>query len=233
MTIIIPQHGFSSLTIACVRSIAAHETVRHDVIVVDDGSSRENVTRIRKELPGVRCLSQPWRGVTAAWNAGIAAAESEYVVLLNNDVAASGRWLARVTKPLRAGDALITGAAWRTERAIRPQQQSDWPVRHFLQGWCLAMARETWGRVGGFDESLKLYFSDTDFQLRVCASDQRGCDALQLVEGLPLWHAGHRTTSRLSSQRAQWRRDRDVFMAKWAGECESSRTAEARQDRSA
>jgi hypothetical protein len=64
----------------CLESVAGIETV-----VVDNGSRDGTVELVREHFPGVRVLERENDGLAAGWNAGIAATESAYVLLLNSD----------------------------------------------------------------------------------------------------------------------------------------------------
>jgi N-acetylglucosaminyl-diphospho-decaprenol L-rhamnosyltransferase len=68
----------------CLASVQGYETV-----VVDNGSSDGTVERVRERQPEVQILERENRGLAAGWNAGIAATDKQYVLLLNADA-----WLA-------------------------------------------------------------------------------------------------------------------------------------------
>jgi N-acetylglucosaminyl-diphospho-decaprenol L-rhamnosyltransferase len=68
----------------CLASVHGYETV-----VVDNGSSDGTVERVRERQPEVQILERENRGLAAGWNAGIAATDKQYVLLLNADA-----WLA-------------------------------------------------------------------------------------------------------------------------------------------
>ncbi len=102
----------------------------------------------------------------------------------------------------RGGEVQVTGVSWREERG----------VGRVLEGWCLAVRREVLEELGGFDERLRVYFSDTEFQQRVRARWGEG--AVVRVEGdgagggWPVRHLGHRTAhdARLLPERGRvWR----------------------------
>ncbi len=242
ITIVIPQRGQSALTIAAIRSLRSWEDESSRVIVVDDGSGDDSVGNIRREgFPNCDVLEQPPRGVTAAWNAGIHHATSEYMVLLNNDVMIDGPFLERLIRPLRNRQAWIVGAEWRNE----PQA----PVSRLLTGWCLAFERSLWERLGGFDERFRLYWSDTDFQCRAACENPKSGFAipvraltnrdslppadspekrnpvikaepgffpvLRAVPELPLRHLGHRTARHDPQRTKWWHADREAFVHKW------------------
>ncbi|MFO1022576.1 MAG: glycosyltransferase [Planctomycetales bacterium] len=219
-TIVIPQYGCSELTIRCVRSLRKFDTREWPIRIVSDGCETAEVEMLRQKLGDdqkLEILTQPHRGITAAWNLGARNARTESVVFLNNDVVCRGEWGERFLKPLVAGEKLC-GVGLRTERL--PLVSGPGAVRlKFFQGWCLGISRSWFERLQGFDERLALYWSDTDFQMRT-AMALGGWDWLPrgLVSELPLLHLGHRTTRhelRREDCRDQWYRDREAFGEKW------------------
>lgn len=220
VTIVIPQRNEGALTLACVRSLQRWTGEPPAIVVVDDGSTDESAQLIRDaHLPDLRVLEQPGRGVTAAWNTGVRATSTAYIVLLNNDVLASGPFLEGLLRPLRENRALMTGVTWRVEPCCPRRILQRLPDRQLLGGWCFACAKELWTRLGEFDESLRLYFSDTDFQCRAAELDGHECAPLWVVPSLPLKHLGHRTTRHDPQRAAQWHADRETFVWKWTENC--------------
>lgn len=215
-TVVIAQRGHGVLTEQCVESLRWYEPVRWPIVVVDDASPGEwaklNGMAGRFGVEVVR--HGVHRGVSAAWNSGGRRARTEWVVFLNNDVVMRGEWVERLTEPLRRGEAVVTGPAWRRETAIdaallRACGVSQW----FLEGWCLAMETALWRELGGFDGGYRVYFGDTDLQMR---ASRVGAPAV--VAGLPLVHLGHRTAhdaNCLADRRTCWRQDRERFMGRW------------------
>ncbi|REK26539.1 MAG: glycosyltransferase [Planctomycetota bacterium] len=214
-TVVIPQHNEAHLTVECVRSLRRAEGMSCDVLIVDDGSDSSQVRIVQRELPGERVLTQLHRGVTVAWNHGARAASSRFLVFLNNDTLSRGPWIDDLLAPLRSGEAVMTGVCRRRERAVGPELLARLPAQQFLEGWCFAAAASDVERARGFDESLRLYFSDTDVQLRLLEEAGLGGEALQIARGLPLSHAGHCSTRMLPDRRKIWRRDRERFIEKW------------------
>lgn len=214
VAVVIPQLGRADLTLQCLAGLFRHEPDASEVLVVDDGSPDDSADIVEQCAPGpVTVLRTRPQGVTAAWNRGLAAATKRWVVLLNNDVLIHGPWLKSLLQPLRDRTALIAGARWRTERMLPQSLLHQSPATRLLEGWCLALGRETWQRLGGFDSSLRLYWSDTDFQWR--AVQKLGDNALHAVDDLPLEHLGHRTTRQSPEHRATWHADRQRFLEIW------------------
>ena len=220
ISVVVPQRGRVELTVGCVRGLRVWEGRGVEIVVVDDGTPGE-WGAARRELEGLGC-ELVWRaatGVTSAWNAGWRASRGGEVVFLNNDVAVEGAFLGRLVGPLvgeggsgvGGGEVQVTGVGWREERG----------VGRVLEGWCLAVRREVLEALGGFDERMRVYFSDTEFLQRVRARWGEG--AVVRVEGdgagggWPVRHLGHRTAHdvRLLPERGRvWREDRREF---WRG----------------
>jgi Glycosyl transferase family 2 len=172
---------------------------------------------MRDGPPAARFLSVRHRGVTAAWNAGITVAETDFVVLVNNDVIWQGAALDTLLQPLREQTAVACGVAWRREREWPTSLMDSVPAQPLLAGWCWAFSRTTWRTLRGFDSSLALWFSDTDFQLRLlqhAAGTVTGHGPLA-VRSVPLLHGLHQTTLQLPDRRELWERDRRRFLEKW------------------
>jgi GT2 family glycosyltransferase len=84
--ILVNWNGLAQTRVA-LRSIAQHTTCSHEIIVVDNGSTRdESAALLPVEFPDVRfILNADNRGFSAACNQGIAISQADYVLLLNND----------------------------------------------------------------------------------------------------------------------------------------------------
>jgi GT2 family glycosyltransferase len=205
VTIIIPQRNYGAMTARCLGELRKYEAA--PILVVDDGST-DGAAHVVRRANSSDCdlIELPPRGVTAAWNAGIAQAGTPWIVLLNNDVEIRGPFLERLLAPLR-GSAVVTGVESRREPLV--------PGRRLLAGWCFAFARELWSRLDGFDERFALYYSDTDFQCRAAEWAGPTRPALEPVSGLPLAHLGHQTARQNPDRQALWHADRQRFLAKW------------------
>jgi GT2 family glycosyltransferase len=136
-----------------------------EVHIVDGGCSPE----------GKRCLlaafgsmvhfkCDPW-SFSAACNAGLKRCTADIVVMLNNDVRATGPWLdyvrAQVKRDTLYGPELLTQHV--------PQAGMVIP---FLSGWCVGARREVWEELGGFDDATyqRGYWEDNDLSFRAMAA---------------------------------------------------------------
>ena len=222
VTIVIPQYNHVELTSDCIRSLRNHDTKSWPILVVDDGStSASRQVLASKRLLGTRIIEQDHLGVTAAWNRGAKEAGSRYLVFLNNDVLFHGPVIERLIQPLRDEGFLISGVALRRESDLPPSILKTSVPSSFLQGWCFAMSAETFRSLGGFDEALSVYWSDTDFQIRLNCKFGVRRNLVSCVADLPLRHLKHQTAHTLQHHRDVWKKDRETFMAKW---CRNNRS---------
>ncbi len=85
-SVVIPNFNGMQYIGSCLRSLYACEETAFSVIVVDNGSKDGSADYIEKEFPQAELIRFPEnRGFSAAVNAGILAAKTPYVILLNND----------------------------------------------------------------------------------------------------------------------------------------------------
>lgn len=99
--IIIPTYNGAALLPTCLDALRRQTRRDFLVTVVDDGGSDGTPELLAAHYPEVRLLRLPRnRGLAAAVNAGIAATDGGYVVLLNNDTEADPAWLANLVGAL-------------------------------------------------------------------------------------------------------------------------------------
>lgn len=217
ISVVIPQHGCWEQTVACCSSLWRHHRNGLSIVVVDDGSSAKDREMSKRFLQSKVCwVEQSHSGITAAWNLGIRSCQSRFIVLLNNDVLTLKPWLKGVCDQLRSSPGGLVGAAIRDERMLSKWDHS--PMGNdlrLLAGWCLCFERVTFERVGLFDEAMRLYWSDTDWQMRWKKEFGKHSDDFGLIPAGSLRHVGHVSTEKLEGRSMRWREDRAVFFEKW------------------
>ena len=89
VTIVIPNWNGKEYLRKCLDSLMSQSIGQVPVIVVDNGSEDGSPELMKKEYPWVQliCMDQNY-GFCKAVNTGIRAAETKYVILLNNDIVA-------------------------------------------------------------------------------------------------------------------------------------------------
>ena len=186
-SIVIPVHNQLDATLRCLESIfvKTHD-VDYEIIVVDDASDAY-VSKELGKVPYIKLISLDENvGYLRATKAGVAAATSEFIVLLNNDTEVLEGWLTALLNTLDDESVGAVGA-----KLLLPSGDvqeagaivwNDGSARHVGRGLdryhprvsyardvdyssaaCLALRRSTWDAVGGFDEHyVPAYYEDVD-----------------------------------------------------------------------
>ncbi len=244
VTIIIPVYNNWQITENCLRSLSRQSfSVPVQILVVDDGSSDETPERLR-EIPGIKIVTQPKNaGYMYAIRAGVTAATSEFVLLLNNDVVVCDDWLepllARARDPrigavgsmllfpngsLQEAGALLfsdaTGANFgKGDDPRRPWYQTPHQV-DYCSGASLLVRKKAWEEVGGFDvEFAPAYYEETDF----CFALRAAGYSVWFEPGSRLFHLeGASYGTELSPERqALLEKNRQRLLTKWRSELET------------
>jgi len=176
---------------ACLDSLGRQGEAAFEVIVVDNGSNDGSAEMAETEF-GVRVIrNRENRGFCAANNQGIAAAQGEFVALINNDAEAAQGWLAALHRAcssapdigMAASKVLVCEDPGRIDKAghlIFPDGQNrgrgsgaldrgqfDREEEVLWPDGCAAMYRKAMlDRIGGFDEDFFAYGDDAELGLR-------------------------------------------------------------------
>jgi N-acetylglucosaminyl-diphospho-decaprenol L-rhamnosyltransferase len=217
--VIVPVHNHYALTSTCLEHLA-RQTASHRVIVVDDGSSDGTPALLRQEWPAVNTIELVSNhGYTAAVNRGASAGESEYVVLLNNDVELRPDCLERLVAPLQTNpeigsvaalmltpgeetidslgvtaDITLAGFA-RLQAHPAADARRPGPLLTGPEGTAGAYRRRAWEQVGGLDENIRAYMEILDLALRLHSAGWKTASAPDAV-GV---HLGSSTYGRRSA----------------------------------
>lgn len=203
VTIVIPTFNRLDLTVQCLESIERETPAGlYELVVVDNASSDGTPAYLRaqEEAGRLRAVLNPENlGFGKACNQGAALAGGRYVLLLNSDTVAQPRWLeAMVACADGAAEIGVVGSRlvypdWSIQhagivfnaqvlpdhvhRGVAPDdpavlEERDYPA---VTGACMLVRRELYERLGGFDETYRMYVEDVDLCLRA-------------------WDAGYRVT---------------------------------------
>jgi len=86
ISVIIPMKNAEPFVRAAVESVLAQQGVELEVIVIDDGSTDRSADVVRQITdPRVRLILGPRRGISAAFNAGMAEARGEFLARCDAD----------------------------------------------------------------------------------------------------------------------------------------------------
>ncbi len=170
VSVVMPVFNGERFLAEAIGSVLAQEYRRHEVIVVDDGST-DGSAAIACALP-VHYLWQPNRGVAAARNAGLAAARGDLIGFLDqDDVWLPHKLREQVTFLLErpSVDIVISPMEIALEPGATPlrwfKPGAGMHVQVGVQLGALLVRRTALERVGGFDTRYEIA-SDNDWILR-------------------------------------------------------------------
>lgn len=149
-----------------------------EIIVVDNGSTDDTVA-IVQQFPATILLHEPRRGVSAARNRGLRAAQNEIYINVDADTVPSRQWLREILAPFADPEVMLVGGrilSLPPENAVeryvdqsglhQPPFSIENPVMPFVVGCNLAVRREAALAIGGWDETLPRG-DDVDFSTRL------------------------------------------------------------------
>jgi GT2 family glycosyltransferase len=218
VTVAIPNYNGRKLLEPMLSSVGRQTLKPAAVVVVDDCSEDDSLDYLRANWPHVRVVRQPARrGVTAAMNACLQAAETELVALFNNDIELEPDCLAELAAELErhpeAGSVtpkmldfsergVLDGAGdllnWRGGGRRRGHGDPDtgqYEEAEEVFGPCGGAAvyrRSALEAVGGFDEAYYAYYEDIDWAFRAQLAGFR----CHYVPTAVLYHHGSATLGR-------------------------------------
>ena len=191
--LIVNWNGGDLLT-QCLESLERQRRRPDHVVVVDNASSDDSLTRAAHVLKDVELIRLPSNVGFARGNniAAQAARQFDALALLNPDAVAEPGWLEALVRAAErhpdtasfasrmllastphyldgAGDSYhVSGRAWRNGHRVLA---TEWPAEDVeVFGPCAAAAlyrREAFDEVGGFDEQYFCYFEDVDLAFRL------------------------------------------------------------------
>ena len=193
--VVIPNWNGIDMIEECLKSLR-EQTIKHTVIVVDNGSVDGSNVVIREKFPEVQLLEFPDNaGFAGGVNRGIRPAleqGADDIALLNNDAVADPRWLERLVAALEAdpkagavaakiqtqdgrrldstGDFYSTWALpFPRGRGEEDKGQYDGPEKRqvfAVSGGASLYRAELFHRIGLFDERFFAYYEDVDMGFR-------------------------------------------------------------------
>ena len=190
VSVVIPCYNGEHCVEQTLRAVLAQSYTPLEVIVVDDGSTDRTCEVVREVMPQAQLLRQPNSRVSAARNAGLAAAQGEFVIFLDQDdiwhpdqLARQVSWMQRHSV---CGAVVCRYHHWYPDHGLYPTPASVWPPDPGLvtdpdfTGWvyhqflfdCWALTSGTLMRRAavlanaGFDTALP-YSEDWDLWLRL------------------------------------------------------------------
>lgn len=204
----------------CIASVRRYTPTPHEIILVDNGSARETVERVRA-LADVFIANERNEGFARANNQGLARARGDLVVILNNDTEVNTGWLDGVGELALQDDvgivapAVTAAGGWVSVRA-RPTAlvRELLPFSEPPPAVCYVARTAVLRHLQGFSEIYPLGSGeDVDLCFKVWWQGLR----VLVDERNVIYHAhGGSTRAKLSERRDElWSSNRQLFLETW------------------
>src|SRR5207249_5487391 len=163
VSIVIPCYNHGAMLREALASVEqARNANMIEVIIVDDGSSEAETTRILNEAAeaGHCVVPQPNRGVGAARNAGIRLAKGEFILPLDSDNRLRDVYLKEGVSLLKENPSI--GVIY-SDAEYFGEKTGRWHVEEFdllslirknFIDVCALYRKALWEQVGGYDEQM-------------------------------------------------------------------------------
>jgi len=177
---------------ACLDSVLRSACKHVEVCLVDNGSTDDSVASTEKDFPRARVIALRENfGFGRAYNAAVDEISGRFVVFLNNDTVVESDWLVPLiselitdpqvaittSKVLFMGSRIVNAAGGQLKLWQGGSELGFGRAESFLDGVsmvepfyasgsAMAMSRELFLRLGGFDDHLWLYAEDLDLSWR-------------------------------------------------------------------
>ena len=184
---IVCAHNEAPYLSACLHSLLAQTRVPDEILVINNASTDETGA-VARQVPHVRVVDEPRKGLVVARETGRRAATGDLLVYLDADCRAPLTWLDRVERRFLRDPALTAMSGpyrfydwdWWGRTLIRSYDFSVAPATQFLVKYLLrigtvfyggnfAVRREALEAIGGFDTSIEFHGEDTNVGRRLFA----------------------------------------------------------------
>lgn len=205
-----------------------------EVVLVDDGSTdgtRDFLATLTVRPNFTVSLNEQNLGFAASNNRGVSLAQSETILLINNDLLFNDGWLGPMLSLLESlpeagavGNVQrnlktdlvdhagiffdLEGMPTHAHKNRRNPPRGEWMERNAVTAACLAIRKQTFQSVGGFDEAYRNGFEDVDLSMKLRKSGLRLYVALQSIIG------HHVSVSPGRNENNE--RNTEIFRERWA-----------------
>jgi glycosyltransferase involved in cell wall biosynthesis len=185
LSVIVCAHNEARYLPACLHSVLAQSRRPDDVLVINNASTDET-RAVAEQIPGVRVVDEPRKGLVVARETARHLATGDVLVYLDADCRAPFTWLERIEARFTRNPALVALSG--------PYRYYDWdrwgrlliraydftlaPATQFLVKYVLrlgtvfyggnfAVRREALDEIGGFDTTIEFHGEDTNVGRRL------------------------------------------------------------------
>lgn len=235
--IVIPVWNLKEVTERCIESIIAHTKYPYRLVIVDNGSdatTREYLAGLKNDSHIDEVLlirNEENLGAAPAFNQGMKAATSPYVLLLNNDTIVTEEWLSEMIKALNSQDDI--GIVNPDSNNLGTEIPKGMAIDEFYEkvtkkhkgefieisdavGFCYLMSRKLLDTIGIWSEEYGFgNYEETEH----CIEAKRAGFKILMAKGAYVWHEIHATFKTLNLDKADFDKifeeDKVKFEAKY------------------
>lgn len=215
VTIIIPNYNGKHFLAPCLDSLSKQSCPDFKVLIVDNASTDGSLEYLQENYPDIEVISLKENiGFSGAVNAGIKAADTPYVILLNNDTVSDEHYVEQMIKAMESSPRYFSVSS-KMIQMYRPElidsagdlytvlglgvcQGKDYPITHYNKfssvfSACAGAAiyrRDVFEEIGYFDESFFAYLEDMDIGYRAMIYGYQNMYCPQAV----VYHVGSGTS---------------------------------------
>lgn len=142
VTVVIPNYNGEQYLVPCLQALYENTRVDMEVIVVDNGSKDDSPDRAERQYPQMRLirLDQNY-GFCRAVNEGITAADTEYVLLLNNDTLVKKEFVESLLRRIEKSERIFSVEA-KMLQYQDPSKIDSAGTYYNALGWAFARGKE-------------------------------------------------------------------------------------------
>ncbi|MFA7626010.1 MAG: glycosyltransferase [Candidatus Kapaibacterium sp.] len=212
-SVIILTYNSSATIEKCLSSVKKHLRIGDEVIIVDNNSKDDSVSKIKKLIEGdERCMfirNEKNLGYSAGINVGIRLSRNPLIVMLNPDTIVTNNWLDKLSncfidENIAAAGPLSNSVAGWQKIDLYVKEKFDFSnyddISNYLStinagkyketklliGFCLAVRKSFIDKFGGLDEQLFLGNDDLELCWRISVNGAR----MLIATDLFIYHLG-------------------------------------------
>jgi GT2 family glycosyltransferase len=191
----------------CLTSLEKQTYKNFEVVFVDNMSTDDSLTFVKKKFPWVRIvINKVDGGFAGGNNVGVKNAKGEYVLLMNTDAFIDRDCLQKLSDYLKKNPSCHFGQLdeRRYDKTFLPDRHLifgmdpfGYPIGtngrgpiFYADGAALLSKRSLYLKLGGFDEAFYLYLEDMDLSWRM----QLAGEKVYYLENIPMYHYGGGTS---------------------------------------
>lgn len=185
ISVIVCAHNEERFLGPCLHSLLAQSRIPDEILVINNASS-DGTRRVAADIPGVRVIDEPRKGLVVARERGRLEATGDLLVYVDADCRAPLSWLERIAARFESNEHLLALSGnyrfydwdWWGRTLLRAYDFSLGPATHVLVKYILrigvvfyggnfAVRRAALARIDGFDTSIEFHGEDTNLGRRL------------------------------------------------------------------